>query len=259
MKTGRPLVPPTARAGRTRHRSPRAPGSVMAGSCRTAGTREVAMWRSHLHERRDLLLGEGLVLVGADRAVGELARNRRCHAFILIGGREQMGNALGLLRWRQTSFPSPSPPRPARLSNLLTGPGAPAFVRHPRDFQRRRPRTRSGEEPRTPSFQLHGAKERLRAPVLPSWAARAGTSSPTHATGQGAGPPPAGLGAYGMSDFLSMTSSPSPRPGPGPPGRAPRGPFLPGGIVARAARHRAVQTSSHRLSPVLLGSPSTTG
>ena len=38
----------------------------------------------HVHERGDLFLGEGLVLVGADRAVGELARNRLvCHAFIL--------------------------------------------------------------------------------------------------------------------------------------------------------------------------------
>ena len=38
----------------------------------------------HVHERRDLCLGEGLVLVGTDRAVGELARNRLvCHAFIL--------------------------------------------------------------------------------------------------------------------------------------------------------------------------------
>ena len=38
----------------------------------------------HLHERGDLLLGQRLVLVGADRAVGELARNRLiCHAFIL--------------------------------------------------------------------------------------------------------------------------------------------------------------------------------
>ena len=38
----------------------------------------------HLHERGDLLLGQGLILVGADRAVGELALNRLvCHAFIL--------------------------------------------------------------------------------------------------------------------------------------------------------------------------------
>ncbi len=38
----------------------------------------------HVHERGDLFLGEGLILVGADRAVGELARNRLfCHAFIL--------------------------------------------------------------------------------------------------------------------------------------------------------------------------------
>ena len=38
----------------------------------------------HVHQRGDLGLGEGLVLVGADRAVGELARNRLvCHAFIL--------------------------------------------------------------------------------------------------------------------------------------------------------------------------------
>ena len=39
---------------------------------------------SHIHQRGDLFLGEGLVLVGADRAVRELARNRLvCHAFIL--------------------------------------------------------------------------------------------------------------------------------------------------------------------------------
>ncbi|SIA99741.1 Uncharacterised protein [Mycobacteroides abscessus subsp. abscessus] len=38
----------------------------------------------HVHQRGDLCLGEGLVLVGADRPVGELARNRLvCHAFIL--------------------------------------------------------------------------------------------------------------------------------------------------------------------------------
>lgn len=38
----------------------------------------------HVHEGLNLGVGEGLVLVGADRAVGELARNCLvCYAFIL--------------------------------------------------------------------------------------------------------------------------------------------------------------------------------